>query len=79
MVEPRQAFLGLFVADVFLFLLASLLDDHSQTSVDGILWWLAIALFVVLIAAACVVLVKFLFSRARRPRAQRARRQRPRA
>ena len=40
MVVSRQACGYLAVADVVLFLIASAFNDHSSTSVDGIVWWL---------------------------------------
>lgn len=77
MLRVRQAATGLFLADVALFLLAAAFNDHSSTSVDGILWWLAIAVFVLIIVFGLGLLVQFLWTRwtrrslPRRPRARR--------
>ena len=59
------------MADVVLFVIAAALNDRSSTSVDGIIWWIAIAGFVLLVAASFAVLVGFVRSRARRPRRSR--------
>jgi hypothetical protein len=61
------------MADVVLFLIAAAFNDHSSTSVDGIIWWLALAGFGLLIVAAFAVLVGFIRSRtkSRRPRRTR--------
>ncbi|MGH2895007.1 MAG: hypothetical protein ACRDPM_17320 [Solirubrobacteraceae bacterium] len=67
----RQILSRLAIADVVLFLIAVAFNDRGSTSVDGIIWWLAIAVFGVLIVVGCVVLVGFFWScgkRARRPR-----------
>jgi len=69
----RRLVTWLCVADVALFLLAGALNDHSSTSFDGILWWIAIAVFVLLILFGFGVLVQFLYSRRRRPGRARAR------
>jgi hypothetical protein len=53
---------------VVLFLIAAAFNDHSTTSVDGIIWWLAIAGFGVLIVASLVVLVGLIRSGAKRGR-----------
>jgi hypothetical protein len=66
--STRQACTALFVADVVLFLVASTFNDHSSTSVDGILWWIALFVFVLLIALGSVVFVQYLRSRRKRPR-----------
>lgn len=63
----------LAMADVALFVIAAAFSDHSTTSVDGIIWWLAIGGFVLLIVAASAVLVGFLRSRAKRPPRSRVR------
>ncbi len=72
----RQLWSRLVLADVVLFVIASVFNDHSSTSVDGILWWLAIGGFVLLAVAASLVLLTFVVSRARRPRVARAKRPR---
>jgi ABC-type nickel/cobalt efflux system permease component RcnA len=64
----RQVATGLFVTDVVLFLLASTFNDHSSTSVDGILWWLAIAVFALLVMFGLALVVQFMRTRRRRPR-----------
>jgi ABC-type nickel/cobalt efflux system permease component RcnA len=72
----RQLLGRLAIAVVVLFVLAAAFNDHSSTSIDGILWWLAIAGFVLLIVVACVILVQFLRSRGKRrgqPRSRRVR------
>jgi ABC-type nickel/cobalt efflux system permease component RcnA len=69
----RQVAIGLVVTDVALFLLASAFNDHSSTSVDGILWWMAIAVFLLLIMFGLAVLVQFLRTRRRRRRPKRSR------
>jgi Na+/proline symporter len=68
----RQTLGRLAIAVVVLFVLAAAFNDHSTTSVDGILWWIAIAGFILLIVAAFGVLVGFLLRRTR-PRRSRAR------
>lgn len=73
MFTVRQVAIGLVVTDVALFLLASAFNDHSRTSVDGILWWMAIAVFLLLIMFALAVLVQFLRTRRRRPKRSRVR------
>ncbi len=75
MIAPRRAIASLAIADVVLFLIAVAFNDHSNTSVDGIVWWIALLVFVLLILAGIVVLSQFLRSRAKRPRRDR----RPRA
>jgi hypothetical protein len=60
MPTARQLCLGIVAADVVLFLVASALNDHSNTSVDGFVWWAALALFAVLIAIAVFILGNFL-------------------
>jgi hypothetical protein len=67
MLTARQACLGIVAADVVLFLVASGFNDHSNTSVDGFVWWAALALFIVLIAIAVYILGRFLWSRRRNP------------
>jgi hypothetical protein len=66
MASRRQVCISLAVADVVLFLLASAFNDHSSTSVDGILWWVALFVFVLLIAIGIVVLVQYVWSKRRR-------------
>jgi hypothetical protein len=70
----RQVATGLFVTDVVIFLLASAFNDHSSTSIDGILWWLGIAVFLALILFGSAVLVQYLRTRRKRPRLSRAER-----
>jgi uncharacterized membrane protein AbrB (regulator of aidB expression) len=67
MPTARQLCLGIVAADVFLFLVASLFNDHSNTSVDGFIWWAAVALFAVLVVIAAYILVHFLWTRLRSP------------
>jgi hypothetical protein len=64
MLTARQLCIGIVAADVVLFLVASGLNDHSNTSVDGFIWWAALALFAVLIAIAAYILGQFLWTRA---------------
>jgi hypothetical protein len=73
MLAVRQVAIGLALTDVALFLLASAFNDHSSTSVDGILWWMAIAVFLLLILFGLAVLVQFLRTRRRRPKRSRVR------
>ncbi len=70
MIAPRRAIVSLAIADVVLFLIAVAFNDHSNTSVDGIVWWIALLGFVLLIVAGLVVLTQFLRSRSRRTRAR---------
>jgi hypothetical protein len=65
MPTARQLCLGIVAADVVLFLVASEFNDHSNTSVDGFVWWAALALFAVLIAIAVYILGHFLWTRRR--------------
>jgi hypothetical protein len=67
MPTTRQLCIGIFAADVVLFLVASGLNDHSNTSFDGFVWWAALALFAVLIAVAVYILGNFLWTRLRKP------------
>lgn len=60
MPTARQLCLWIVAADVVLFLVASALNDHSNTSVDGFVWWAALGLFAVLIAIAVFILGNFL-------------------
>jgi hypothetical protein len=73
MPTARQFCIGVVALDLVLFLTASAINDHSNTSVDGIIWWCALFLFVVLMATATVVLVRFLFIHRRRPKRIRGR------
>jgi ABC-type nickel/cobalt efflux system permease component RcnA len=73
MVVTRQACSYLAVADVVLFLVAVAFNDHSTTSVDGIVWWLALFVFLLLIAFGFVVMIQFLRSRAKTPKRKRER------
>lgn len=68
MFAVRQVATGLFMTDVVLFLLASTFNDHSSTSVDGILWWLAIAVFALLVIFGLGLVVQFIRTRRRRPK-----------
>jgi membrane protein implicated in regulation of membrane protease activity len=72
----RQFLARLAMVVAVLFVIAAAFNDHSSTSVDGIIWWVAIGGFVLLLVTATVVLVGFVRSRAKRPR--RARRSRAR-
>jgi hypothetical protein len=67
MLTARQLCYGIVAADVVLFLAASAFNDHSNTSVDGFIWWAALALFAVLIAIAAFILGNFLWTRLRSP------------
>jgi hypothetical protein len=73
MAATRRACAYLAIADVVLFLIAAAFNDHSTTSVDGIVWWIAIFGFLLLIVAGFVVIVQFLLSRGNRPRRARPR------
>jgi hypothetical protein len=73
MLASRQLWFRLAIADVALFVIAAAFNDRSSTSVDGFVWWLAIALFGLLIIFACVVLVGFVRSKAKRRRRPRTR------
>lgn len=72
MLTSRQLCSALVVGDVVLFLVAGAFNDHSNTSVDGILWWLALFVFLLLIAVGIYVLGRFLWSHRRRPKRARA-------
>ena len=72
MLTSRQLCSALAVGDVVLFLVASAFNDHSNTSVDGILWWLALFVFILLIAIGIYVLGRFLWTHRRRPKRARA-------
>jgi hypothetical protein len=65
MFTARQLCYGIVAVDVVLFLIASVLNDHSNTSVDGFIWWAALAVFAVLIAIAAYILGHFLWTRLR--------------
>jgi amino acid transporter len=65
MLTARQLCVGIVAADVVLFLVASEFNDHSNTSVDGFVWWAALALFAVLIAIAAYIMGRFLLTRLR--------------
>lgn len=73
MLADRQLWSRLAIADVVLFVIAAAFNDHSSLSVDGLIWWLAIALFGLLILVASVALVIWIRSRAKRPRRPRIR------
>lgn len=68
MLVSREWLLRLAVADLAVFLLAVALNDHSNTSFDGILWWIAISGFAALIVLGTIVLFHTLWGRARRAR-----------
>jgi hypothetical protein len=63
----RQTVKAVIVADVVLFLIAAAFNDHSRTSVDGIIWWTAIVLFVLLLVAGSAGLLVHLRGRVKRP------------
>ncbi len=69
----RQLWSRLLIADVALFVIASLFNDHSLTSVDGIIWWLALALFALLLVGGSAIMIVYLRSRVGRRRRQRSR------
>jgi steroid 5-alpha reductase family enzyme len=73
MPASRSLFRSLAIADVALFLIAVAFNNHSGSSVDGIVWWIAIGLFVVMIVAGTLGLLQYLKNRAKRPRRSRAR------
>jgi hypothetical protein len=73
MLTARQFCIAVVSLDVVLFLAASAINDHSNTSVDGILWWSAIFLFFVLMATATVILIRYLVTHRRRPKRVRGR------
>jgi len=73
MLTGRQLCSALAVGDVVLFLAAGAFNDHSNTSVDGILWWLALFVFLLLIAIGIYVLGRFLWTHRRQPKRRRAR------
>ena len=73
MPTARQICIAIVTLDLALFLAASALNDHSNTSVDGFLWWAALFLFVVLMATATVILVRYLFTHRRRRKRVRGR------
>jgi uncharacterized iron-regulated membrane protein len=78
MLTTRQLCSAIVALDVVLFLVASAFNNHSNTSADGIVWWAALALFVVLIAIGMSILGRYLWSRRRGgtrfPRRSRSRR-----
>jgi hypothetical protein len=73
MPTARQFCIGVLSLDVLLFLVASAMNDHSNTSVDGIVWWAALFLFGVLIVIGTLGLGRFLVTHRRRPKRIRAR------
>lgn len=73
MLANRQFWTRVAVADVVLFVLASVFNDQSSTSADGILWWLAIGVFVLLLVAGSVMLIQFVWTRTRGRRLRRPR------
>jgi hypothetical protein len=73
MLTTRQLCSAIAAVDVILFLVASALNDHSNTSVDGVVWWAALALFVVLIAISVAILGRFLWIRHQTRSARRRR------
>lgn len=72
MLTSRQLCSALAVGDVVLFLVAGAFNDHSNTSVDGILWWIALFVFILLIAVGIYVLGRFLWTHRRQPKRARA-------
>jgi cation transport ATPase len=66
MMTRRQLCISLALADVVLFLVASAFNNHSSTSADGIVWWLAVFLFVALLVIGGYVMLQFLWTRIRR-------------
>jgi hypothetical protein len=62
----RQLVTAVIALDLLLFLVASALNDHSNTSVDGILWYAALFLFAAMIVVGTVMLGRFLWIRRRR-------------
>lgn len=68
MPASRQLFTRMAIADVVLFLIAVAFNNQSKTSVDGIIWWVAIAVFVAMIVAGSVVFLQYLRGRMKRPR-----------
>jgi uncharacterized membrane protein AbrB (regulator of aidB expression) len=78
MLTTRQLCSVIAVVDVALFLVASGFNDHSNTSADGIVWWAALAVFVLLIAISVSILGRFLWSRHRTRSARRGRSGSPR-
>ena len=73
MFTTRQLCTAVAALDVVLFVVASAMNDHSNTSVDGIIWWAALFLFVVLMAMATVILLRYLWTHRRRPKRIRGR------
>ena len=73
MFTTRQLCTAVATLDVVLFVVASAMNDHSNTSVDGIVWWAALFLFVVLMAMATVILLRYLWTHRRRPKRIRGR------
>jgi ABC-type nickel/cobalt efflux system permease component RcnA len=73
MLTSRQLCSALAIGDVVLFLVAGAFNDHSNTSVDGIVWWLAVFVFLLLIAVGMYVLGRFLWTHRREPKRARAR------
>jgi len=73
MPERRQLFTGLAILDIVLFLVAAGFNNQSSTSADGIIWWVAIAVFVAIILLAFGLVIQFIRTKARRPRRSRTR------
>lgn len=71
MLSSRQVWRKVAIADVVLFLIAVAFNGHSNTSLDGIVWWLALALFCLMILAAFAIAVQYVITRLRRPRRAR--------
>ena len=69
----RQLVTAVIALDLLLFVVASAINDHSNTSVDGILWYAAIVVFFLLMVIGTVILVRFLWTRRRRPKRIRGR------
>ncbi|MFZ0385381.1 MAG: hypothetical protein WAL22_06955 [Solirubrobacteraceae bacterium] len=78
MPTTRQVCRALAAVTVVLFLLASVFNDHSNSSVDGILWWTALGLFVVLIAIGLSIMGRYLWVSRRTRSERRARSRSPR-
>jgi heme/copper-type cytochrome/quinol oxidase subunit 2 len=73
MPTARQLCSAVLVLDVGLFVLASAINDHSNTSVDGIVWYAAIFVFVALMVVGTYILVRYLWTHRRRPKRIRGR------
>ena len=58
MLAARQFYISVATVDVILFLVATAFNDHSNTSVDGIVWWAALGLFAAMMAIGSVILAR---------------------